>query len=456
MTARPSPATALGPSLLFLGGLCLAAGFAILRDGIGFLPARGLDRIEASAVAPQPLRAPAPLDAAEIAAAQEAWSYFRVNVRPGTGLADSTAAYPSTTMWDQASHLLALVSARLTGVIPEAEFQSRTRLLLSSLRQLPLFDGRLPNKAYNTETLAMVDYANTPVPEGIGWSAIDVSRLLLALRILERHAPEMGDDIRAVVGRWDLAALASAGELTGAAREGEAVVYPQEGRLGYEQYAARAAAMWGVDVAAAISAAAAIGWRDVAGVDVPHDLRNHTVFRAISPTLSEPYVLIGLEMGFDAESALLAAQVYRAQEARFSQTGIPTMVSEDHLDREPWFVYSSVQSDGTDWAVLTDLGQAFPQYRTVSTKAAFAWHALYGTDYSALVRKAVLAGTGDGAGAGPQGVAATGKDGLWAGVYEAGGQPNAVLSLNTNAVVLEALAYQTAGPLWQASARQAP
>jgi hypothetical protein len=71
------------------------------------------------------------------------------------------------------------------------------------------------------------------------------------------------------------------------------------------------------------------------------------------------------------------------------------------------------------------------------------------------VRNAVLSGTGDAAGAAArEGAAKPGKDGFWAGIYEVDGAANAVLSLNTNAVVLEALAYQTAGPLWQAAAQQ--
>ena len=43
-------------------------------------------------------------------------------------------------------------------------------------------------------------------------------------------------------------------------------------------------------------------------------------------------------------------------------------------------------------------------------------------------------------------------EGIWAGRYDATWEPNRVLSLNTNAVVLEALAYRVRGPAVRASA----
>ena len=45
--------------------------------------------------------------------------------------------------------------------------------------------------------------------------------------------------------------------------------------------------------------------------------------------------------------------------------------------------------------------------------------------------------------------AATGGAGVWAGRYDATGEPNRALSLNTSAVVLEALAYHEKGPFFR-------
>ena len=70
----------------------------------------------------------------------------------------------------------------------------------------------------------------------------------------------------------------------------------------------------------------------------------------------------------------------------------------------------------------------------LSAKAAFGWHALLRTPYTTQLVEAV-AGLNDPAG------------GWYAGRYEAGGKPNQSLNANTNAVVLESLAYMARGPL---------
>ncbi|SPW32471.1 Protein of uncharacterised function (DUF3131) [Edwardsiella tarda] len=55
------------------------------------------------------------LTAQEMAVAQKAWAYFVTNYQPTTGLVNAANAYPSTTMWDTASYLAALVAARELG-----------------------------------------------------------------------------------------------------------------------------------------------------------------------------------------------------------------------------------------------------------------------------------------------------------------------------------------------------
>lgn len=422
-------------SFVFLTGLLLAAGMAIWLDGFGtYILSRGASTIEVGQEDTlQPL-APRDLNAADMAAAKTAWSYIEQNTRPETGMVDSVAGFPSTTLWDQGSYVMALGAAVTLGIIDQPEYDRRVTMLLDSLGGMPLYDGRLPNKAYHTQTLAMVNYDNSPAPDGIGWSALDIARLLAGLRVLERRSPEYGERIRALLARWDLAAMANLGELTGAAREAGETILVQEGRIGYEQYGARAAALWGLDVIPAMSAGRIVRWRDVSGVSVPTDLRSSDTFRAINPTLSEPYMLQGLELGLDAESRRLASQVYLAQEARYRAEGIYTMVSEDHIDRSPSFLYNSVFSNGRDWAVVTEDGDAHPALRTVSLKAAFAWDSLYGREYTAGLR-AELADL------------ATDR-GWYAGRYESG-EANDVLTLNTNAVVLEAVHYKAFGPLWR-------
>lgn len=430
MTRRTSNKT----SIVFLCGLLAAAGFTLtLEKGAGLMVMRGDDfHAEFDQPSIEPVL-PSPLSDDDRAAAEIAWAYFETNTRAETGLVDSAANYPSTTLWDQAGYIFALVAAKRLEIIGEEEFAERAEPLLESLSAIELYEDALPNKVYNTISLAMTDYGNQEIPDGIGFSALDLGRFLMSLRILELEAPELGPDIRKIVGRWSPSSMSAEGELIGISVLEDGPLVGQEGRIGYEQYAARAAALWGFDVSQAISARRVIGWENIHGVKIPTDLRLASVFKSITPTLSEPYILEGVELGFNHESQLLASRIYQAQEARYEATGIPTMVSEDHLSQAPHFLYSSVYSNGDPWAVITESGERHDDLRTVSTKAVFGWDALFATDYTAMLRQSV------------EDLAVHGE-GWYAGRFEATGQPNDILTLNTNAVILEALHYRANGP----------
>jgi len=332
-------------SVLFVFGLVLAAGLAVTIDGGWQYQIRSgqmmIDLSDPGELTVQTARELTPEDRD---AAARAWRYIAANTRPETGFVDSVAGFPSTTLWDQGSYLLALVGAERLDIIENQEFYTRVDRLLTSFESLPLFEGKLPNKAYDTRSLAMVNYGNQPVPDGIGWSALDIARLLMALRALEKLNPDYGNRIRALLATWDLEAMAFQGELWGAANEEGETQYLQEGRLGYEQYGARAAALWGMDVLQAVSSRRALDWVTVQGIEVPADTRRASVFQAITPILSEPYILQAIELGFDSENRMLAERVYLAQEARYEETGVLTMVSEDHINQAPHFLYSSARS----------------------------------------------------------------------------------------------------------------
>jgi hypothetical protein len=421
---------------MFTIGLCLAASLALIVDhGLAYQLRQGRQIFDLSQKTKLELQTPRPLTLADRSAAERAWRYMRNNTQPETGWVDSVAGFPSSTLWDQGSYLLALVAAERLKIIDKDEFDTRISQLLESFERIALFDGKLPNKVYNTKTLEMVDYANQPTPDGIGWSALDVARMLLAFRILEKRNPEYGHRIRTLLSRWDIQAMGLEGELWGALREGGKTVLKQEGRLGYEQYGARAAAMWGMDVLQAVSARRALKWVDVNNIEVPADIRRSDVFRAITPILSEPYILQAVEMGLDSENKIMAERVYHAQEARHGQTGFLTAVSEDHIDQAPHFLYSTVFSNAEPWAVVTESGAFYPQLRTISVKASFAWNALYNTEYTKLLRKRI-AGIGEV------------EKGWPAGIYETDGSLNDIYTLNTNAVVIEAIHYIENGPLW--------
>lgn len=367
--------------------------------------------------------------------ARIAWAYFERNVRQETGLAGSVEGFAGTTLWDTGSYLLALIAAHDLELIDKRGFDLRMAKALVALDRLPLYGGKLPNKSYDAATLRMTDYANQPSEQGIGWSAIDLGRVVVPLQALAWRHPVHTPAARRLLARWDVAPLARKGELFGL--HADAAGTPQaaqEGRLGYEQYAARSLALLGIDVSAAADWRAHLREVDVEGVAVCTDDRDPKQFGAPNFVTSEPYVLEGLEFGWTGLARECAWRAYKAQEARFRKTQEPTAVSEDHVDRAPYFVYNSVWTAGRPWATVTEKGEDAAALRSLSTKAAFAWHALLRTDYTAkLVETAAPLHEAD--------------KGWYAGLYEEGRQPNKALAANTNAVVLESLAYIARGPL---------
>jgi hypothetical protein len=175
-----------------------------------------------------------PLSDKEMAMAKVAWKYFENNTNPKTGFANAVDAYPSTTMWDTASYLAALVSAHQLGIINKNDFDRRIAAILKTFNEMSFFRDELPNKVYHTATAEKVDYTNKPGE--IGYSAIDLGRLLIWLKIIKERYPEHGNGIDGFVSRWHFCNVVdSCGSMYGAIlKEKKKTVYLQEGRLGYE------------------------------------------------------------------------------------------------------------------------------------------------------------------------------------------------------------------------------
>jgi hypothetical protein len=369
--------------------------------------------------------------------ARTAWNYFDRNLDVQTGLVHSTDGFPATTMWDTGSYLLALIAAQDLGLIEKATFDIRVAKALVALEQLPLYDGKLPNKSYDTGTLSMTDARNQPSTQGVGWSAVDIARLLVPLNLLAWQHPVHTQAARRVLARWDLPALVRGGELMALHAGGDGrLQLTQDGRLGYEQYAARALALLGVAAPRAADWRAHLQLVPVEGVQVCADDRDPRLHGAPNAVESEPYLLAGLEFGWQADARECAWRVYRAQEQRFHKTGVLTAVTEDNVDQPPFFVYNSVWSAGRPWATVTQSGQDASRLRTLSVKAAFGWYALLRTPYTTrLVEKVAPLHEP--------------PKGWFAGRYERNGLPNRALTANTNAVVLESLDFIAHGRMLQ-------
>ena len=79
----------------------------------------------------------------------------------------------------------------------------------------------------------------------------------------------------------------------------------------------------------------------------------------------------------------MALAVLAAQEARYKETGIVTMVSEDAVPDPPaYFYYYLLYHDGKPFVVTCPpwIAPTFPRW--VSAKAAFGYHALAPSDYT--------------------------------------------------------------------------
>jgi hypothetical protein len=371
--------------------------------------------------------------------AEAAWRYFERNQQSATGLVNSVDGYPSATMWDTASYLAALVSARALGLIDDGELERRLRPLLGTLHSLDLFRGEMPNKAYDTRTAAMVDYANRPGE--IGFSALDLGRLLIWLGIVAQRHPEYTDAVEAVVLRWNFCrAVDPCGSLYGAAvRPDGRIEYLQEGRLGYEEYAARGFALWGFCTERAARPEPYESLL-IYGIEVPYDARHPHQFGAHNYVVTESFVLDGIELGWgealghrEPWAVDFAEIVYRVQEERHRRTGILTARTEHQLAQPPYFVYDTIYTDGFAWNTIADDGTPVPEAAAVAVKGAVGLWALWDTPYSALLLDAVADLAGDG--------------GFHEGIFEDGRGRIETFTANNNGIVLEALWYKAAGML---------
>ena len=420
--------------LIFLTGLVTAFGLVGWLEGLSVGNANTPEAVieTSTEVNIAPTRA---LTAQELAWAKTAWKYFQNNTISGTGLVNSVDNYNASTLWDTSSYLMAVISAQRLGIIDQTEFDARIGKALDSLTKMALFEGKLPNKSYNTISLQMVDYNNQPSEKGIGWSAIDIGRVLVPLNVLAWHYPQHTASVKKVMERWDTQPMLVKGVLQGAVvKDDGETKYLQEGRLGYEEYAAKSFNLMGLDVSNSLRYTDFLTFVEISGIQVATDSRSAQQYGAHNYVVSEPYILDGVEFGWDHLSQELAWRVYKAQEKRYAETGILTAVSEDNIDQPPYFVYNTVFTDGKIWNAISEKGDDASQFKTLSTKAAFGWHALYETDYTQkLVEKAATL--------------ADPERGWYSGMYEVSGQPNKAITANTNGIILEALAYKQGGKL---------
>ena len=208
------------------------------------------------------------------------------------------------------------------------------------------------------------------------------------------------------------------------------IQHVQEGRLGYEQYAANGLQLWNITADNALHNPPTITVQ-VDGIDLQSDQRNFQNSGASNYLTNDPYLLWGLELGWTDEVKPQIDKLLQVQAKRFNRTGILTAVNEDSLDRSPYFLYYSVYADDQPWNAVTVRGQSHPELRFLSTKAAFSWGALKPDDAYARTLRDAVQNLAD-----PQ-------RGYLSGRYEDTRLgSNRSIDVNTNAVILESLLYK--------------
>jgi hypothetical protein len=365
-----------------------------------------------------------------LAGAKTAWTFVENNTQASTGLAQAHDNFQFITTWDIASQIAATYSAHELGIIDDANYDGRIKKILATLTTLPLFQGAAFNRFYDSKTGQMVDRNFKTSTTGFGWSTTDLGRLLVWLRILAVNQPQYSAQATAIKNRLNMSRLISGGTLQGVDVDanGTTVYYAETG-LGYEQYAAGGFAVWSQRASNSLNPTATAQATTVLGVPVWIDGRGN------ARLTSEPYIMMGLETGWWAAALRdQASAVLAAQQARYDQQGILTIVTEDAMPDAPYyFYYYSVYHSGKTFVVEgPGYGTVVSNPRWVSSKAAFAWRALIQTDYTLRAFNAVQA-------------AAIPGDGWGAGVYEGTLKPTGYATLNTAGMILESALYQKRG-----------
>lgn len=374
--------------------------------------------------------------------AKVAWKYFDNNYNPQTGLVNIKDGFQLSTMACIADYLIALVAAHDFEIISRHEFNGRISTLLSFLNNMPLFNNELPNLNYSANNGWMSNYANQPGE--LGWSALEIGRLLVVLRIVRDRFIEYGEYIDRAVLRWSFCNIIdSQGQLYSGVRAGDQVQRYPDGNLGWKEYAARGFQSWGFATQRSSSLMPYDEIR-IQGIDVMYDGKDERENNGNNALVSLPFLYDGMEFGWENVGFITtdplyfqqAQAVYNVQRLRYEQEDIFTARTSRTLPVEPYLIHDAIFSNGNKWNTCAEDGTYYPQFSAVSVKAAFGMWVLWKTPYTdKLIMVVNLLFDPD--------------RGWYEARLERSGEVERNITCSTNSMILESLFFKKNGRLYQ-------
>jgi hypothetical protein len=353
--------------------------------------------------------------------AEVAWRYFEVNYNKKTGLAAPVKGSTTVSVKDMGDYVMALMSAYELNVLDWEEFNRRMNKFLDFLLRMKLSHDRLPYRYYSLETGDSYERQK--------YSALEIGRFFSAVNRMLFSYPEFSPKLRKALSRWEIGNMVINGAIYNRDYKGKKV---RVGNLGYEEYCSKGLDKAGYDLSEALLYTDFIKFVEIEGQSIAIDTREIKGRAEENYLTNEPFILDGLEYGWDVNSRELAYRMFLAQKSRYINTGEFTVCSEGYTDKSTTYVYNTLYCDRTPWYCFTEDGDDAEELRTISTKIAFAWNVLYSDEYAHAAYRQVK-------------FLYDPAEGWMEGKYVINGLPNKVFSAATNTVVLEALNYKRKG-----------
>ncbi|MGL4381505.1 MAG: DUF3131 domain-containing protein [Vibrio sp.] len=370
--------------------------------------------------------------------ARIAWQYFVNNLQPN-GLMNAADNQPYSTMWDTGNYLMAMISAERLGIISRAELHHRLQTQLKTLALLPLTDGKLPAVYYHSQYLTP-QHSLDHNPRQPDWSAIDISRLMMALNMAGWLYPEHATAIQQLTGQWQFDALFMQRE----SKKILSLQKPKSWRLisqanrpsyGDQLYALqslrRTHRLAGTVLSTPQSNQRFI---NVDGMSIPYE--GLTPIAGLNrPVVSNlPLLLTGLEIGFDLNSAEMSWRIMKVQENRYNSVGDLAYLGIDYTAQIPRFIDNSSQRKPPS-AIDNARREVSASALQLSTRSVFSEYALFRTPWNTRQLQRVITLYEPGRG-------------WYEGIAAETQQRSNMISATTNAAVLESLVYLCLGPLF--------